>query len=110
MTVLFDIATDKHFDVQINHRGDLDSVSGREGLEQAIRNNIAANFQQLLTIDADENAEELSRIYAQRVVDRVEPVVGVQSINVEREQDEPATIIIEILYTNDDMSDLEVVA
>lgn len=106
----FDIKVNEDFDVGIDHRGDLASVDGRAGFEQAIVLHLTERFTQLINTSTNENLKELARVEAGRVADDMDMIDEVAGFDAAFAPEQPGLLRVTIIYDTGDTSELEVQA
>lgn len=97
-----DLALDSNYDVFINARGDLGTVSGHEAFEQEVMLRVVDKYTDLLgTLDRD-SIIKFVELEAGRVVQEVEDLQGIDTLNAEFVDDEPNTVEVRIVYDTGD--------
>lgn len=105
---MFDLALNEDFEVYIDHRGDLASVDGRRGFEQAVLLHLTERFSGLINSFTEENLLELASVEARRVANDMDMLNQVASFDARFSRDDPERLLVDIVYESGDISELEV--
>lgn len=93
------------FDLELDDRNDLDTVTGREEFEQRLRLSVTAAFETQIGSMEDRNVRKRLAVQARRVIDRYEDIERVAQLTVEYSEDAPNTVEVTLLYaTGEDFS------
>jgi hypothetical protein len=93
-----DIRLNSDFDITLDHRNDLPTVSGRAEFEQRLTIRLTDYFQNVIGTVDRRRAVDLLRLQAQRIVDDLDGLVGVAQLSVTQSADEPNTLEVTIIY------------
>jgi hypothetical protein len=104
-----DLAIDSNFEVYLDHRGDLATVSGRDAFEQELAIRLKERFNDLIGDTRPGNIMDLLETEARRVADEMNRINRLQNIVVTRDDDIPGKYNASIVYDTGEQFTFEVV-
>lgn len=106
--MVFDLALDEDGDIYLNHRGDLATVDGQEGLEQAVLINLLVRYNQIIEDHSRDTVLTIIELEAERVVDELDDINSVAGIGASFDDENPEKLLVEIVYDTGSATTLEV--
>jgi len=105
-----DIRLDENFEVGINSRGDIGTVSGREAFEQRVRLLVTDRVTQAIGVrDADPNhVSELVQSYLQEIAADMDMLDRIVSYSASFADTESGKLTVEVVYDTSDSFSFEV--
>lgn len=97
-----DIAINKSFEVFLNARGDLATVSGRQAFEQRLGIRISKRATEIIGTVDEENIPDLLETEARQVAAAMGELESVAEFNVEESDEKVNTYVVEIIYDSGD--------
>lgn len=93
-----DIGVDGNFDVYIGPRGDLPFLTGKAAFNQRIIYLITSEFHDVIGEGDPDKIREQIRVRANQIAAQSEEIDSLHGIYVERSDEDPNTMIVEITY------------
>jgi len=97
-----DIGLNSDFDIELDDRNDIPTVSARAEFEQRLAFRIVVYFQQTIGSIDRQQAVDLLRLQVQRVVDDMAELERVAQISVTPSEAEPNQIDVAVIYDTGD--------
>lgn len=103
-----DFKLDGDFDIFIDHRGDLATVSGREAFEQKLIVRIQENFTEQIGRFDKENIKDLLLLETERIAEEQDQIDRIAAFSAAFSDEKPNTVEITIVYDTGDELTFEV--
>lgn len=93
-----DIGLNSDFDLELDDRNDLPTVTGRDLFEQRLRISVTSFFQDVVGDTNRSSALQMVEVQARRIANRFSEIQRVVQIQVEYDDDEPNVINLTVIY------------